>query len=93
MLHEIVTIDFPLEEFVGDTHSAESAGRHDAEIAARVHGFHEIGRLCRFDVILDKGYSELALRRSENTGLLAQGGYPALVEAMDQKIAALQAES
>lgn len=46
-----------------------------------------------FDVILDKGYSELALRRSENTGLLGQGGFTALIGAIDQKIARLETDS
>jgi phospholipid transport system substrate-binding protein len=39
------------------------------------------------DVFLDGTVSELALRRSEYSSLLKKGGFPALLEALEKKIA------
>lgn len=48
------------------------------------------GRWRIIDVFLDGTISELALRRSEYSAVIAREGFPALLEAIEEKIASLR---
>ena len=64
-------------------------GQDDIELTYRMHQID--GRWKVIDVYLKGSVSEIALRRSEYSSVLKRDGFPALMDAVEKRVAALAA--
>lgn len=79
------TRDGPRALVIVDTRIVTGGGQHALSYVVG----HIDGRWRIVDVLLDRGISELAVRRSEYAAILSRGGIAALTDALREKAAAL----